>query len=188
MYEILCQCWQEGGVPRDIRDCTILTLYIKKHDPNDCENYNYFSPLRIVGKVFLQFTLIRFHKLAEIVYPESHVQYGFRTEYSTVGMVLNNTCSWNNTCPCASLILTSPRPSTGSAESALSRSCQRSDVHQISLHYLIHVHHMKGTVKFSRSTSQSFVSCSSDKLGCVLTPAHYIGTSSPPCSSVSLAL
>ena len=160
----------------------------KKHDPNDCENYNYFSPLRIVGKVFLQFTFIRFHKLAEIVYPESHVQYGFRTEYSTVGMVLNNTCSWNNTCQCASLILTSPRPSTGSAENALSRYCQRSDVHQISLHYLIHVHHMKGTVKFSRSTSQSFVSCSSDKLGCVLTPAHYIGTSSPPCSSVSLAL
>ena len=43
----------------------------KKRDSNDCENYNDISPLRIVGKVFAQFFLIRFHKLAEIVYPES---------------------------------------------------------------------------------------------------------------------
>lgn len=35
LNELLCQCWEEGPVPQDMRDCNIVT---KTKDRSDCNN------------------------------------------------------------------------------------------------------------------------------------------------------
>ena len=32
LHEVLCQCWQEGAVPQDMRDSKIITIYKNKGD------------------------------------------------------------------------------------------------------------------------------------------------------------
>ena len=76
LHVLLCQCWQEGAVPPDMRDAKIITLFKNKGERSDCNNYRGISLLIVVGKVFAKVTLIRLQKLAERVYPES--QCGFR--------------------------------------------------------------------------------------------------------------
>ena len=87
LHEVLCQCWQEGAVPQDMRDSKIITLYKNKGERNDCNNYRGISLLSIVGKVFARVILIRLQKLAERIYPES--QCGFRAERSTIDMIFS---------------------------------------------------------------------------------------------------
>ena len=87
LHEVLCQCWQEGAVPQDMRDSKIITLYKNKGERSDCNNYRGISLLSIVGKVFARVILIRLQKLAERIYPES--QCGFRAERSTIDMVFS---------------------------------------------------------------------------------------------------
>ena len=87
LHEVLCQCWQEGAVPQDMRDSKIITLYKNKGERNNCNNYRGISLLSIVGKVFARVILIRLQKLAERIYPES--QCGFRAEWSTIDMVVS---------------------------------------------------------------------------------------------------
>ena len=87
LHEVLCQCWQEGAVPQDMRDSKIITLYQNKGERNDCNNYRGISLLGIVSKVFARFILIRLQKLAERIYPES--QCGFLAERSTIYMVFS---------------------------------------------------------------------------------------------------
>ena len=87
LHEVLCQCWQEGVVPQDMRDSKIITLYKNKGVRNDCNNYRGISLLNIVGKVFARVILIRLQKLAERIYPES--QCGFRAKRSTIDMVFS---------------------------------------------------------------------------------------------------
>ena len=81
LHEVLCQCWQEGAVPQDMRDSKIITLY--KNKRSDCNNYRGISLLSIVGKVFARVI----QKLAERIYLES--QCGFRAERSTIDMVFS---------------------------------------------------------------------------------------------------
>ena len=52
LHDVFCQCWQEGAVPRDMRDSKIITLYKNKGERNDCNNHIGISILSIVGKVF----------------------------------------------------------------------------------------------------------------------------------------
>ena len=85
LHEVLCQCWQEGDVPQDMMDSTIITLYKNKGERNDCNNYRDISLLSIVGKVFARVIRIRLQKQAERIHPES--QCGFRAERSTIDMV-----------------------------------------------------------------------------------------------------
>ena len=87
LHEVLCQCWQEGAVPHDMRDSKIITLYKNKGERNDCNNYKGISLLGIVGKVFARVILIRLQKLTERIYPES--QCGFRAKRSTIDMVFS---------------------------------------------------------------------------------------------------
>ena len=82
LHDTLCQCWREGGVPRDMKDVKIITLY-----KNKGENYRGISLLSIVSKVYAQFVLARLQQLAERLYPES--QCGFRAERSTVDMIFS---------------------------------------------------------------------------------------------------
>ena len=39
LHELLLQCWEEGGVPQDMRDANVITLYKNKGDRSDCNNY-----------------------------------------------------------------------------------------------------------------------------------------------------
>ena len=87
LHVLLCQCWQEGAVPQDMRDAKIITLLKNNGDRSDCNNYRGISFLRVIGKVFAKVILIRLQKLAERVYPES--QCGFRAVRSTVDMVFS---------------------------------------------------------------------------------------------------
>ena len=87
LHEVLCQCWQEGAVPQDMRDSKIITIYKNKGERNDCNNYRGISLRSIVGQVFARVILIRLQKLEERIYPES--QCGFRAERSTIDMVFS---------------------------------------------------------------------------------------------------
>ena len=59
LHEVLCQCWQEGAVPQDMRDSKIITLYKNKGERNYSNNYRGISLRSIVGKVFARVILIR---------------------------------------------------------------------------------------------------------------------------------
>lgn len=87
LHELLCQCWEEGTVPQDMRDANIVTLYKNKGDRSDCNNYRGISLLSIIGKAFAKVVLKRLQALAERVYPES--QCGFRAERSTTDMIFS---------------------------------------------------------------------------------------------------
>lgn len=71
LYEVLCQCWQEGGVPQDIRDAKIITLYKNKGERSDC-NYRGMSLLN--GKVYARVILSRLQRLAELWFPSWKVK------------------------------------------------------------------------------------------------------------------
>ena len=53
LYEIFCLCWKEGGVPQDMKDANIVTLYKNKGDRGDCNNYRGISLLSFVGKLLV---------------------------------------------------------------------------------------------------------------------------------------
>ena len=42
---LLCRCWEEGYIPQDMRDATIVTLYKNKGDRSDCSSYRGISLL-----------------------------------------------------------------------------------------------------------------------------------------------
>ena len=91
LHELLCLCWEQGHIPQDMRDANIVTLYKKKGDRSDCNNYPGISLLSIVGKVFARVTLTCLQSLASKVYPES--QCGFRARRSTVDMISVTSCT-----------------------------------------------------------------------------------------------
>ena len=132
LHVLLCQCWQEGSVPQEMRDAKIITLFKNKGERSECNNYRGISLLSVSGKVFAKVILIRLQKLSERVYPES--QCGFRAGRSTIDMIFpfanSRRSAENNRCPCISLSLTSQRHLILSAEAVSSRSFQRLIAHQ----------------------------------------------------------
>ena len=52
LHVLLCQCWQEGAVPQDMRDAKIITLFKNKGERSDCKKYRGISLLSVIGKVF----------------------------------------------------------------------------------------------------------------------------------------
>ena len=45
LHQLLCLCWEEGSVPQEMRDSTIITLYKNKSDHSDRKNYRVISLL-----------------------------------------------------------------------------------------------------------------------------------------------
>ena len=87
LHELLCLCWEQGYIPKDMRDANIVTLYKNKGDLSDCNNYRGISLLSVVGKVFARVVLNRLQSLASRVYPES--QCGFRAGSSTADKIFS---------------------------------------------------------------------------------------------------
>ena len=87
LHELLCQCWEDGTIPQDMRDANIVTLYKNKGERSDCNNYHGISLLSIAGKAYAWVVLKRLQTLADRVYPES--QCGFRAKRSTIDMIFS---------------------------------------------------------------------------------------------------
>jgi len=176
LHNLLCQCWEEGAVPQDMRDANIVTLYKNKGDKSDCNNYRGISLLSIVGKAFAKVVLHRLQKLADRVYPES--QCGFRSERSTIDMVfsirqLQEKCrEQHKPLFLAFIDLTK-------AFDLVSRDGLFTVLAKIGcpprLLSVIQSFHddMKGTVQYDGSTSDAFNIRSGVKQGCVLAPTLF---------------
>ena len=176
LHILLCQCWEEGEVPQDMRDCNIVTLYKNKGDRSDCNNYRGISLLSIVGKLFARVILNRLQKLADRVYPES--QCGFRAERSTIDMIfslrqLQEKCrEQKQSLYIAFIDLTK-------AFDLVSRDGLFKVLAQIGcpekLLSIIKSFHtdMKGVVQFDGSSSAPFDVKSGVKQGCVLAPTLF---------------
>ena len=176
LHELLCQCWEEGAVPQDMRDAKIVTLYKNKGERSDCNNYRGISLLSIVGKVYARVLLARLQKLAERIYPES--QCGFRAGRSTVDMVFSlrqlqeKSREQNLPLYIAFIDLTK-------AFDLVSRDGLFKGLEKIGcppkLHSLIESFHsnMKGTVQFNGNLSEAFDIRSGVKQGCVLAPTLF---------------
>ena len=87
LHKLLCQCWEDGAMPQDMRDANIVTLYKNKGDGSDCNNYRGISLLNIVGKAFARVVLNKLQTLASRVYPEC--QCDFRAERLTIDMIFS---------------------------------------------------------------------------------------------------
>ncbi|WP_353817098.1 hypothetical protein, partial [Acinetobacter baumannii] len=87
MHELLCHCWKQEHIPRDLLDSRIVTLYKNKGDRSDCNNYRGISLLNVTGKLFARVALEGLQALAARVYPES--QYGFRAGRATADMIFS---------------------------------------------------------------------------------------------------
>jgi len=176
LHEVLGQCWQEGAVPQDMRDATIVTLYKNKGERSDCNNYRGISLLSIVGKVYARVILTRLQKLAERIYPES--QCGFRAERSTVDMIFSIR-QLQEKCKEQRMPLYVAFINLTKAFDLVSRDGLFQALAKIGcppkLQSLIESFHdnMKGIVQFDGSTSQPFDIRSGVKQGCVLAPTLF---------------
>ena len=176
LHEVLCQCWQEGAVPQDMRDAKIITLYKKKGERNDCNNYRGISLLGIVGKVFARVIVVCLQKLAGRVYPES--QCGFRAERSTVDMVFSLR-QLQEKCRKQQMPLYVAFIDLTKAFDLVSREGFFRILLKIGcpprLQSMIESFHtdMKGTVQFNGSTSEPFSILSGVKQGCFLAPTLF---------------
>ena len=159
-----------------MRDSKIVTLYKKKGERNDCNNYRGISLLSIVGKVFARVILMRLQKLAERIYPES--QCGFRAGRSTIDMIfslrqLQEKCREQHMALCIAFI------DLTKAFDLVSRDGLFKFLPKIGcppkLQSMIESFHTdtKGTVQFNASSSEPFKFRSGVKQGCVLAPTLF---------------
>ena len=176
LHVLLCQCWQEGAVPQDMRDAKIITLLKYKGERSNCNNYRGIALLSVIGKVFAKIILIRLQKLVERVYPES--QCGFRAGRSRIDMVFSlpqlqkKYREQQMALYIAFIDLTK-------AFVLVSRDGLFQNLPKIGcppkLQSMIDSFHtnIKGTVQFNGSSSRPFDICSGVKQGCILAPTLF---------------
>ena len=176
LHGLLCQCWEEGAVPEDMRNANIITLYKNKGDRSDCNNYRGISLLSIVGKVFARVVLNKLQRLAERVYPES--QCGFRAERSTIDMIFSLR-QLQEKCREQHMPLYLAFIDLTKAFDLVSRDGLFTVLAKVGcppkLLSIIQSFHdgMKGTVQYDGSTSPQFDILSGVKQGCVLAPTLF---------------
>ena len=176
LHKLLCECWEEGAVPQDMRDAKIITLYKNKGERSDCNNYRGISLLSIVGKVYARVVLARLQKLADRVYPES--QCGFRAKRSTIDMVfsirqLQEKCREQNM-PLYVAFIDLTKAFDLVSREGLFQILPKIGCPPKLLSIIESFHNnMKGTVQFDGSLSDSFDIRSGVKQGCVLAPTLF---------------
>ncbi|KAG6929376.1 hypothetical protein G0U57_005702, partial [Chelydra serpentina] len=176
LHDLLCQCWDEGAVPQDMRDANIVTLYKNKGDRSDCNNYRGISLLSVVGKVFARVILNRLQKLADRVYPES--QCGFRAGRSTTDMVfslrqLQEKCREQHK-PLLLAFIELTKAFDLVNTDGLFKILVKVDCPPKLLSMIQSFHdNMKGTVLYDGLSSDAFDIHSGVKQGCILTPTLF---------------
>ena len=104
LHELLVCCWEQGKLPRDLRDAVIVTLYKNKGEKSNCSNYRGITLLSIAGKIFARVLLNRLVPIiAEDHLPET--QCGFRANRGTTDMAfvlrkLQKKCREQNSTVC----------------------------------------------------------------------------------------
>ena len=176
LHDLLCQCWDEGAVPQDMRDANIVTLYKNKGDRSDCNNYRGISLLSIVGKLFARVVLKKLQRLADRVYPES--QCGFRAERSTIDMIfslrqLQEKCREQHM-PLYLAFIDLTKAFDLVSRDGLFTVLAKIGCPEKLLSIIRSFHEdMKGTVQYDGSTSAPFDILSGVKQGCVLAPTLF---------------
>ena len=176
LYELLCQCWEEGYVPQDMRDANIVTLFKNKGDRSDCNNYRGISLLIVVGKVFARVALQRLQQVAERVYPQS--QCGFRVQRSPIDTIftlrqLQEKCREQKQ-PLFIVFVDLKKAFDLVSRKGLFHLLEKIGCPQKLLKVVMSFHEdMKSTVLFDGSSSAVFRTKSGVKQGCVLAPTLF---------------
>ena len=89
LHNLFVKIWQEGSVPAEFKDATIIHLYKNKGDRAVCDNHRGISLLCIAGKILARLMLNRLNKHIDKIglVPES--QCGFRQNRGTADMVFS---------------------------------------------------------------------------------------------------
>ncbi len=85
LHELLCLCWGEVKVPKDMCNAIIVTLYKNQSYCSDYNRYRGISLLSIVGKVFATVLLARL----QVPVAHAYSQCGFRARRSTIDIVFS---------------------------------------------------------------------------------------------------
>ena len=86
LHELFVCYWEQGKLPRDLRDAVIVTLYKNKREKSDCFNYRGITLFSIDGIIFPRVFLNRLVPIiAKDHLPET--QCGFRANRETTDMV-----------------------------------------------------------------------------------------------------
>jgi len=86
LLQLLRLIWQQETVPQDFKDASVIHLYKRKGNRQDCNNHRGISLLSIAGKILARILLNRLMThLEQGFLPES--QCGFRKERGTADMV-----------------------------------------------------------------------------------------------------
>ena len=86
LHKLLIRCWEQGKVPRDLRNAVIVTFYKNKGKKSYCSNYRGITLFSIAGKIFARVLLNRLVPIiAEDRLPKT--QCGFRENWGTTDMV-----------------------------------------------------------------------------------------------------
>ena len=84
LYDLPVCCWEQGKLPKDLRNAVIVTLYKNKGEKSDCSNYRGITLLsnKVLARVLLNRLI---STIADEILPES--QCGFRANRGKTDMV-----------------------------------------------------------------------------------------------------
>lgn len=86
LHNLFLLMWQQEKIPQEYKDASIIHLYKRKGNRQDCNNHRGISLLSIAGKILARLLLNRLTKhLNQGLLPES--QCGFRKNRGTVDMI-----------------------------------------------------------------------------------------------------
>src|SRR5207247_7711911 len=86
LHDLFLKIWQDGDVPQDFKDATIVTIYKKKGSKAECGNYRGISLLCVAGKILTKILFLRLlNNVAHHSLPES--QCDFRSNRGTADMI-----------------------------------------------------------------------------------------------------
>ena len=86
LTSLLQKIWEQGKVPQDFKDASLITLFKNKGKRSLCDNYRGIALLSVAGKILARIILSRVNRhLTNLVYSES--QCGFRKGRGTTDMI-----------------------------------------------------------------------------------------------------
>ena len=177
LHELLVCCWEQGKLPRDLRDAVIITLYKNKGERSDCSNYRGITLLSIAGKIFARVLLNRLVPIiADDHIPET--QCGFRANRGTTDMVfvlrqLQEKCREQNKGLYVTFVDLTKAFDTVSRK-GLWLILERLGCPPKFLSMIIQLHeNQHGQVRFNSDHSEPFPIVNGVKQGCVLAPTLF---------------
>lgn len=85
LHSLIAKIWADEAIAADLRDGLITTIYKKKGDKSDCNNYRGITLLSQAGKILAKIMNLRLTPIAEEILPET--QNGFRPARGTADMI-----------------------------------------------------------------------------------------------------